>query len=231
MIGSCSVTGRSSSGTNAIEGPAAAPAVEPTPMKAQADAKRKTALLENHERMQNGTSEPLLEFRRMASVDRHEAFDVLLELLLGDDHYRASSAAYGGGQNGREDVEAALARALSLFIDRPDYGFVWLAFENGSVVGAAVLGYGISVSIGALAANLECLIVTERERGRGIGPVDEERERGIGGELLDSLAVELRRIEIERLDVTVHVENAGAQRFYREYGFVPTHEERMAFLL
>jgi ribosomal protein S18 acetylase RimI-like enzyme len=189
-------------------------------MKAQADAKRKTALLENHERMQNGTSEPLLEFRRMASVDRREAFDVLLELLLGDDHYRASSAAYGGGQNGREDVEAALARALSLFIDRPDYGFVWLAFENGSVVGAAVLGYGISVSIGALAANLECLIVTERERGRGIG-----------GELLDSLAVELRRIEIERLDVTVHVENAGAQRFYREYGFVPTHEERMAFLL
>jgi ribosomal protein S18 acetylase RimI-like enzyme len=156
----------------------------------------------------------------MSSIDRREAFDLLMQLLLGDEHYRDSSAAYGGSQNDREDIEAALGRALSLFIDRPDYGFVWLAIEHERAVGAAVLGYGISVSVGAVAANLECLIVAEGQR-----------DRGIGSALLDALAIELRGGEIARLDVTVHVDNAGAQRFYRNYGFIPTHEERMAFLL
>src|ERR1700729_2785000 len=129
MTGSCSVTGRSSSGTKAIVGPpgaraGAAPALASEPANETANATRKATCLGKQPRMRNGTSEPVLEFRRMSSIDRREAFDLLMQLLLGDEHYRDSSAAYGAAQNDREDVEASLARALSLFIDRPDYGFV-----------------------------------------------------------------------------------------------------------
>ena len=58
---------------------------------------------------------------RMSAADVDEARGLLGAFLADDEHYLASAAAYGDG--GAE----ALARALDLFVRRPEVGFVWLA--------------------------------------------------------------------------------------------------------
>ena len=99
----------------------------------------------------------------MSASTRAAAQALLGEFLEGDAHYRASSAVYGDG--GRD----ALSRALDLFAERPELGFVWLAFadEGGErvPVGACVVCHAISTSRGALA-------LCETLRARGIARID-----------------------------------------------------------
>ncbi len=158
---------------------------------------------------------------RCAPMDvatRDEAFALLASFLQGDDHYRASSAVYGDG--GRD----ALARALDLFLARPELGFVWLAFadEGGarSAVGACVVCRAISTSRGTLVAKLDDVTIARAWQGRGVG-----------GAMLASLADLLRRQGISRIDTACHRDNAGAWRFYARLGFRPLDEERIALLL
>ena len=121
----------------------------------------------------------------------------LLGAFLGDDaHYRASAAAYGDGGAG------ALARALDLFLARPELGFVWLAAAGDEIVGACVICYAISTSRG-----------------------------GVGTAMLDALRAELRRLGVGRIDTACHRANEGAWRFYARHGFQPLDEERIALLL
>ena len=69
----------------------------------------------------------------------------LLGAFLGDDeHYLASAAVYGDG--GPE----ALDRALDLFLERPELGFVWLAWAGDVAVGACVVCRAISTSRGGV---------------------------------------------------------------------------------
>ena len=82
----------------------------------------------------------------MNAATRPGAFALLSEFLREDGHYLASSGAYGDGGGD------ALARALELFLLRPEIGFVWLASaEVGALratVGACVVCYAISTSRG-----------------------------------------------------------------------------------
>ena len=153
-------------------------------------------------------------FRRMASTDRPDAFALLSSFLREDEHYLASSAAYGDGG------PAALGAALALFDERPDYGFVWMAFEDTRPVGCCTLSYAISTSVGRVVAKLDDVVVEPRSRGRGVG-----------GEMLETLFAHLRDVGIARIDLAVHQNNAGARRFYRRLGFTPLDEERLALLL
>ena len=143
---------------------------------------------------------------------------LLGEFLGGDDHYRASSAVYGDG--GRD----ALARALDLFLARPELGFVWLAFadENGGrvPVGACVVCRAISTSRGTLVAKLDDVTIAAPWQGRGVGSA-----------MLGALCDELRASGISRIDTACHRDNAGAWRFYERLGFRPLDEERIAILL
>src|SRR6266851_6732774 len=50
--------------------------------------------------------------------------------------------------------EAALGDALALFVDRPDYGFVWLAYADGIPVACVSASFGISTETGGLFAEL-----------------------------------------------------------------------------
>lgn len=170
--------------------------------------------------MTNGISESGLDFRRMTSGDRPEVFKLLAEYFTGDPFYRESAPAYQGGETEREATEAALAAALALFVDRPDYGFIWLAFEAGSLVGCAAVGYSISLSLGRVVASLDALVVAPAAR-----------RRGIGVELVESLIVQLENAEVARLDVGVHQRNEGARNFFAGLGFEATHDERMALVL
>jgi GNAT superfamily N-acetyltransferase len=154
----------------------------------------------------------------MDAATREPAYALLAEFLQRDDHYRASSAAYGDG--GR----AALARALDLFLARPELGFVWLAFADAqggaAAVGACVVCRAISTSRGTLVAKLDDVTIARAWQGRGVG-----------GAMLAALADELRRQGITRIDTACHRDNAGAWRFYARQGFLPLDEERIALLL
>ncbi|MEA2665810.1 MAG: hypothetical protein QOI11_2754, partial [Candidatus Eremiobacteraeota bacterium] len=76
--------------------------------------------------------------------------------------------AYALMQRFRSD-EAALGDALALFVDRPDYGFVWLAYEDGIPVACVSAAFAISTETGGLVADLRDLFVAPERRRRGIG--------------------------------------------------------------
>jgi GNAT superfamily N-acetyltransferase len=170
--------------------------------------------------MTNGSSAPNLDFRRMISSDRTDVFALLRDYFTSDPYYADSSSAYRGREASREIVEASLAEGIALFIDRPDYGFMWLAFEDGRIAGCAAVGYAISLSLGRVVASLDLLAVAPASR-----------RHGIGAELVESLVAELEGADIGRLDVAVHERNDGARQFLAGLGFEPLHEERMSLIL
>lgn len=155
---------------------------------------------------------------RMSVATRGDALVLLGAFLAGDEHYRASSDAYGDG--GRE----ALERALDLFLLRPELGFVWLAFagpeRDRRAAGVCVLSYAISTARGALVAKLDDVHVADGARGQGVGSA-----------MLEALAGALRSDGVTRIDCGCHRDNHGAWRFYERLGFRPLAEERIARLL
>ena len=139
----------------------------------------------------------------------------LLGAFLGDDaHYLASAAVYGDGG------PAALDRALDLFLERPELGFVWLAWDEDVAVGACVVCRAISTSRGGIVAKLDDVTIKPGWQGRGVG-----------GAMLEALAAHLRSEGASRIDSACHRDNAGAWRFYERMGFKPLDEERIAKLL
>jgi ribosomal protein S18 acetylase RimI-like enzyme len=154
----------------------------------------------------------------MDAATRADALCLLAAFLRGDEHYLASSGVYGDG--GAE----ALARALDLFLARPEIGFVWLAFaESGNertALGACVACYAISTSRGSVVVKLDDVTIRSGCQGRGIG-----------GAMLAALAAHLRAHGVTRIDCGCHRANSGAWRFYERLGFHPLDEERIALLL
>lgn len=143
-----------------------------------------------------------------------DAYRMLSAFLGKDEHYLASSQAYGDrGLLGIND-------ALDLFLEHPELGFVWLAYDENGIAGMCVVCYAISTSMGAVVAKLDDVSVLEDRRGGGIG-----------SELLNQLKEQLRREAVTRIDVGVHLENPEARRFYERHGFIPLNEERMACVI
>jgi ribosomal protein S18 acetylase RimI-like enzyme len=185
---------------------------------ALAKSKATTALEKDLMRAEPGAS--TLTFRRMGSDDRRDVFALFSQLVLHDDFRLDSQAAYSGRPPDRAAIEAALGEALTLFVDRPDYGFVFMALENERVVACASVSYAISLSLGKIVAQMQHLVVAEGQRRRGVGDA-----------LVAALVAQLRRIEIARLDVEVHVANEAAKQFFAQLGFKPSREERVALVL
>ena len=150
----------------------------------------------------------------MGAGDREAAFALFLAFLQADPHYLDVAAAYGDGG------PQALRRALDLFTERPELGFVWMARRQGEVVGCCVACFAISTSRGTLVAKLDDVNVRPGLEGQGIGSA-----------MLASLKEELRRCGATRIDTATHVDNPGARRFYERLGFATLREERMSCLL
>jgi len=159
-----------------------------------------------------------IECGPMTAATMGDARDVLAAFLTDDQHYRASSPAYGDGG------VKALDRALALFVARPDLGFVWLAWAREDhrhiAVGACVVCRAISTSRGGVVAKLDDVTIRDGWQGRGVG-----------GAMLRSLALALRTEGMGRIDTACHRDNARAWRFYERLGFRPLDEERLALLL
>jgi ribosomal protein S18 acetylase RimI-like enzyme len=156
----------------------------------------------------------MITCRKMRAADVQDAFIMLTAFLSEDEHYLASSKAYGDiGLRGLND-------ALDLFLERPELGFVWMAFDEDGAAGICVVCYAISTSMGSVVAKLDDVSVKRDRRGKGVGT-----------ELLEQLKEQLRKESVTRIDVAVHKENPEARRFYEKLGFVALNEERMAAVI
>jgi ribosomal protein S18 acetylase RimI-like enzyme len=156
----------------------------------------------------------MITCRKMTAPDVADAFEMLRVFLNEDEHYLASSEAYGDrGFQGLND-------ALDLFLERPELGFVWMAYDDDSVCGICVVCYAISTSMGTVVVKLDDVSVKEDRRGSGAGTA-----------LLDRLKEQLRKESVTRIDVGVHLENPEARRFYERLGFVALNEERLACVI
>ena len=150
----------------------------------------------------------------MRAQDVADAFHMLSDFLREDEHYLASSEAYGDlGLQG-------LNNALDLFLERPELGFVWMAFDETGVAGICVVCYAISTSMGSVVAKLDDVSVKPDRRGKGVG-----------GEMLNQLKQQLRKESVTRIDVAVHLQNPEARRFYEKLRFVRLNEERLSCLI
>ena len=156
----------------------------------------------------------LITCRKMTANDVPEAFEMLSTFLSEDEHYLASSRAYG--DRGAE----GLMNALDLFLTRPELGFVWLAYDDQGVAGICVVCYAISTSLGTLVAKLDDVSVKDDRRGKGVGTA-----------LIEQLKEALKQHFVMRIDVAVHLENPEARRFYEKLGFRPLNEERLACVI
>lgn len=150
----------------------------------------------------------------MTIADVPDTFEMLRTFLSEDEHYLASSRAYGDrGFQGIND-------ALDLFLERPELGFVWIAYDENGAAGMCVICYAISTSMGAVVAKLDDVSVKADRRGQRIGTT-----------LLEQLKEQLRKEFVTRIDVAVHLENPEARRFYERLGFVALNEERFACVI
>lgn len=156
----------------------------------------------------------MITCRKLTAADVAVAFEMLRAFLSEDEHYLASSEAYGDrGFQGLND-------ALDLFLEQPELGFVWMAFDAEELVGICVVCYAISTSMGAVVAKLDDVSVKAERRGSGIGTA-----------LLEQLKEQLRKESVTRIDVGVHLENPEARNFYERLGFVALNEERLACVI
>lgn len=156
----------------------------------------------------------MITCRKMRAADVRDAFSMLSTFLSQDEHYLASSKAYGdAGVRGLND-------ALDLFLERPELGFVWMAFDKAGAAGICVVCYAISTSMGSVVAKLDDVSVKEDRRGHGIGT-----------DMVEQLKEQLRKELVTRIDVAVHRDNPEAKHFYEKLGFVPLNEERMAAVI
>lgn len=156
----------------------------------------------------------MITCRKMTAADVTDAFEMLSAFLNEDEHYRASSKAYGDrGFQGLND-------ALDLFMEQPELGFVWMAYDENGAAAVCVICYAISTSMGSVVAKLDDVSVKPDRRGTGVGTA-----------LLEQLKDQLRKEAVTRIDVAVHVENPAGRRFYEKLGFIPLHEERLACVI
>jgi len=161
-----------------------------------------------------GIIRDVITCRKMNATEVPDAFHMLSDFLRADEHYLASSQAYGDlGLKG-------LNNALDLFLEHPELGFVWMAYDENGVAGICVVCYAISTSMGAVVAKLDDVSVKPDRRGKGVG-----------SEMLNRLKDQLRKEAVTRIDVAVHLENPEARGFYEKAGFIALNEERLSCII
>ena len=132
----------------------------------------------------------MIECRTMASAERLDAFALMRR--------------FGADQ-------AALGDALALFIDRPDYGFVWLAYDDGIPAACVSVAFAISTETGGVIATLRDLFVAE-----------ERRRRGIGSALVATLHGRLAHLDVTSIEAAIPDDPAlrafFAARGYTDHG-------------
>ena len=102
----------------------------------------------------------------------------------------------------RERVRDALVPLLG----SDDHGVVWIVDVEGSVSGYAVVTWGYSIESGGVEGLVDELYVRERNRG-------------LGGRVLDEVLDRCRSRGVRRMFLETESHNADARRFYARHGF------------
>ena len=102
----------------------------------------------------------------------------------------------------------SLGKALTLFVEREDFGFVWIAFDdNESIVGCVLVSFAISTDAGGLVACLDDIVVFPGAP-----------RTGVGTGLLETLATHVRAMDI--VGIRTSVPRAfGLESFFSACGF------------
>ncbi len=114
--------------------------------------------------------------------------------------------AFGLMNEFRSD-ERRLNDALTAFAEREDFGFVWLAYREDTLVGCCSVGYVIGTESGGVVAQVRDLYV-----------VPAARRTGIATALLASLEARLAAVEVTRLEVPAATLDVGAFLLARGFG-------------
>ena len=102
----------------------------------------------------------------------------------------------------------SLGKALTLFVEREDFGFVWIAFDdNESIVGCVLVSFAISTDAGGLVACLDDIVVFPGAR-----------RTGVGTGLLETLATHVRAMDIVGIRTSVP-RAIGLESFFSACGF------------
>jgi GNAT superfamily N-acetyltransferase len=133
----------------------------------------------------------MIDCRVMAGPERYDAFSLMKRF--------------------RSD-EALLGDALALFVDREDFGFIWLAYEDDSPVGCASVGYVITTDAGGVVAVV-----------RDVYVLAEARRHGVATAMLAALSARLDALDVRRIDVPV-AGDPGLQAFLLAAGYRATDE-------
>jgi GNAT superfamily N-acetyltransferase len=127
----------------------------------------------------------MIECRTMASAERYDAFALM-------ERFRTDGAALG--------------EALTLFIERPDYGFVWLAYLDDHPAACVSASLGIDTESGGLIATLRDLYV-----------LPQRRRLGIGSALLVTLGARLEQLGVTRVEIAGV--DPALEPFFRARGY------------
>ena len=131
----------------------------------------------------------------MASAERYDAFALMRQF--------------------RTD-EATLGEALTLFVERPDYGFVWLAYVDDHPAACVSVALGIDTETGGIVATLRDLFVEPQYR-----------RRGLASAVLVTLEARLAHLDVQRIDAVGGGDPAQLPFFeargYRRDGTIFTH--------
>ena len=130
----------------------------------------------------------------MSAADRQDVYELL-------------APPAGAPQPLRERAEASLAHALTLFEDRPDFGFVWVAYLEETALACCTVSFAISASQGGLIARVDDFAVAR------------DAEFDVIERTLAALGEVLRSEEALRLEATVDVNATSYARALEGMGF------------
>jgi GNAT superfamily N-acetyltransferase len=97
-------------------------------------------------------------------------------------------------------------RALRPLLAGDAFGVVWLVVDGNAPVGYAVVTWGYAIESGGRDALLDEIYVRDRERGAG-------------GELLETLLADCRRRGMSRMFLETESHNERVRGFYARHGF------------
>jgi ribosomal protein S18 acetylase RimI-like enzyme len=102
----------------------------------------------------------------------------------------------------------AQTRGLAAVISSSEVGDIFVARDDGEIVGMVNLLYTVSTALGARVAFLEDMVVSPNRR-----------RQGIGSNLIRHAVKIAKERSCMRITLLTDGDNEGAQRFYRRHGF------------
>jgi rubredoxin/GNAT superfamily N-acetyltransferase len=102
----------------------------------------------------------------------------------------------------------AQSRGLSMIIENPGYGRIFVCEIDGTIQGMVLLLFTVSTFLGKKVALLEDMIVAPAWRGKGIGSLLIEHAVGVAS-----------KEGFGRITLLTDNDNESAQQFYRSKGF------------